>query len=126
MVVQGFEIKGLDLVQSNMRRVARGYPRYQKVIHAQIGQPLIDRARSRARVRTGRLRNSIRLRTTEERVEIDAGQGIDYAVYQHYGTRHMTGTLFLTEPLRELEDRLVRDYQELTNRFIDSVWVSNV
>ncbi len=126
MVAQGFEIRGLGLVQSNMRRVARGYPRYQKVIHGQIGQPLIQRARGRARVRTGRLRNSIQLRTTSERVEIDAGQGIDYAVYQHYGTRHMTGTLFLTEPLRELEDRLVRDYQDLTNRFVESVWVSNV
>lgn len=125
MVVQGFEIKGLDLVRSNMRRVARGYPRYQKVIHGQIGQPLIQRARSRARVRTGRLRNSIQLRTTEEAVEVDAGQGIDYAVFQHYGTRHMAGTRFLTAPLKELEDRLVRDYQDLTNRFIDTVWVSN-
>lgn len=125
MVVQGFEIKGLDLVQSNMRRVARGYPRYQKVIHSQIGQPIIQRARSRARVRTGRLRNSVELRSTEEAVEIDAGRGIDYAVFQHYGTRHMTGTRFLTEPLQELEDRLVRDYQQLTDRFVDSVWVSN-
>lgn len=118
-----FRIEGLDLVQSNLRRVARGYPRYQKTIHGEIGRPLIDRARSRARVRTGRLRSLIRLRTTGELVEVTSEA--DYARFPHYGTRYMSADLHLTEPLMELEDRLVRDYQEMTNRYVDSVWISN-
>lgn len=120
------KVEGLDLVQSNLRRVAAGYPREQKSIHTQIGQSVLQRARARARVRTGRMRSTIRLRTTSEQVEIEAGQGIGYAGFQHWGTRYISGTRYLTEPLKELEDKLVKDYQTLTDRYIDKTWVSNV
>lgn len=126
MVESRFEIKGLDLVQANMRRVARGYPREQRNIHADLGQSILQRARTRVRVRTGRLRSSIHLRTTSEQVEVEAGQGLGYAGFQHWGTRHISSSLYLTEPLRELEGKLVSDYQKLTERYVDKVWIDNV
>jgi HK97 gp10 family phage protein len=116
-------IEGLDLVQQNLRRVRSGYGRERRNIHKAIGQPVLIRARQRARVRTGRLRSSIQLRATEAELEIEAGA--DYAGFQHWGTKYMSGTHYLTEPLRELESKLVHDYQKLTDRFIDRVWRSN-
>jgi hypothetical protein len=117
------KVEGLDLVQSNLRRVAGGYAREQRSIHGKVGRPILDRARGRARVRTGRLRSLIRLRSTEEMVEITSEA--EYARFPHWGTRYVTADRHLTEPLKELEDKLVRDYQRLTERYIDKVWKDN-
>jgi HK97 gp10 family phage protein len=122
-VTEGVRVEGLDLVLSNLRRVRSGYRGEQKQIHSAVGQPVLVRARQRARSRTGRLRSSIRLRATSAEIEFEADT--EYAGFQHWGTRHMTGTRYLTEPLRELEAKLVHDYQKLTERFIDRVWVDN-
>jgi hypothetical protein len=116
-------VEGLDLVVSNLRRVAVGYPREQKTIHKSLGEDVLTRARSRTRVRTGRLRSLIRLRATEELVEVTSEA--DYARFPHYGTRYISADLHLTEPLRELEKKLVGDYQKMTERYIDRVWVDS-
>ena len=118
------KIEGLDLVQANMRRVARGYPREQATIHQTLGQTVLDKARGRARVRTGRMRSMIRLRSTGELVEVTSEA--PYARFQHWGTRYVFADRHLTEPFKELEDVLLRDYEQLTMRFIDRVWVDNV
>jgi hypothetical protein len=117
------KVEGLDLVQANLSRVTRGLAREQKNIHGTLGESIIDRARGRARVRTGRMRSMIRLRTTSERVEVTSEA--EYARFSHYGTRYMSADLHLTEPLRELEDVLVRDYERLLDRYIDRNWRSN-
>jgi hypothetical protein len=116
--------EGLDLVVSNLRRVAVGYPREQKTIHRSLGEDVLTRARDRARVRTGRLRSLIRLRATGELVEVTSEA--DYARFPHYGTRYISADLHLTEPFRELEAKLAGDYQKLTDTWIDRVWVDNV
>jgi hypothetical protein len=117
------EVRGLDLVQANLRRVSQGFPREQKRIHTELGQPILQRARNRARVRTGRLRSMIRFRTTQSEVEVTSEA--DYAKFLHWGTRYISADLHLTEPLHELENVLVRDYQRMTERFIDRNWRSS-
>lgn len=116
-------VEGLELVRSNLRRVSAGYPREQQSIHNNLGQTILQRARNRARVRTGRMRSLIRLRTTQELVEITSEA--DYARFQHWGTQYVSADRHLTEPLRELEQRLVKDYQNLTNQYVERVWQSN-
>lgn len=119
-------LEGLDLVLSNLRRVADGYSREQRRIHQEIGEPLLRDAWQRARVRTGRMRSTIRLDATGDRLELTAGEGIDYAGFQHWGTRYVSANRFITDPFQEAADDVVDDYQRLTDQYIERTWRSNV
>jgi hypothetical protein len=116
-------VKGLDLVQKNLRRVREGWPREQSRILEDVAEPLIREAKARVRVDTGRLRSSIRQMMTVDAVEIFTD--VPYARFQHYGTVYVEPNPFLTGPLHEMESETVRDFDDLTWRFVDRVWVDN-
>jgi phage gpG-like protein len=125
--MSGVRIEGLDLVRANAARARIGYPREQaRVIGPKLAEPVVVAARGRARKRSGRMAGTIRARTTETTVEVEAGAGIDYAAVQHYGGyNNITANPFLTDPLAEMESRLVATYDQLTSRFIENVWVDS-
>lgn len=125
MVEPRMKVQGLQLVKSNMARVARAAPEANKAILGVLGQTVLQRARGRASVDTGTMRSQITTKATAERVNITSGAW--YSLFPHYGTaRGIQPDRHLTDPLHELEGKLVRDYEKMLWQFVDRVWVDNV
>lgn len=116
-------VRGLDLVQKNLRRVREGWDREQRHILEDVAEPLIREAKVRARADTGRMRSSIRQMMTVDATEIFTD--VDYARFQHYGTVYVSPNPFLTGPLHDMESEVVRDFDDLTWRFIERVWTDS-
>lgn len=115
-------IEGLGRLQANLTAVASTYDREQERIHKGLGADLVEAARARARVRTGAMRASIRPVSTSDRLEVTAGQRLTYVAFQHWGTRFVSPNRFLIDPLHERERRMVDEYQEQTNRFLQRIF----
>ena len=117
------EIRGLDRVDTNRRRVRDAWPREGRRILDEVGQPVLTAGRARARVDTGRMRASIQQLTTVDTTEIFSP--VDYARFQHYGTVYVDPNPFLTGPLHELEPAIIRNFDQLLWQYIDRVWVDS-
>ena len=113
-------VEGLDLIKTNFRRIADRFPQERERIHEYLGRNLLSRSRSRARSDTGRMRTSINVEATPDRLEV--GATVDYAPFQHWGTKHVTADRFLTDPMEEQEHRLIGDYERQVGRFLESTW----
>jgi hypothetical protein len=108
--------------------VSADYPKEMKEIHRKIGEPIAERGRTKVRVKTGRLRGTIKSAPTIRAARVSAGQRLRYGAVQHWGwpAHGITPNLFLTEAVSELETKTVGDYQKLTNEFIEKVWINNL
>lgn len=74
------------------------------------GAAVVERdAKQRVRVKTGRLRNSIREmehKTTSTRVESQIGTDVEYGPANEFGSRHMSAQPFLRPALDENQDEI--------------------
>lgn len=70
---------------------------HMRTAHLRAGQAVAKVARSRARVKTGRMRDAILVRANADGVTIE--NHIPYAVYQDKGTRYIKGNQFMSGAL---------------------------
>lgn len=127
MPAQGISVEGLNLLHRNLRKLDSDYPKRAKEIHQAIAEPIASRARSKARVKSGKMRSSIRPYATQRMARVGAGARTVYTGVQHYGwpAHNITPNLFLTESVNELQNETLVTYDRLMDAWIEEVWISN-
>lgn len=84
-------------------------------LRRRLGSIVAEKARGRAPVRTGRLRESIFARQTGKGT-LSVVAGAPYASFVEYGTRRMKARPFLRPAMAEVEGEIERLTQELVSR----------
>lgn len=84
--------------------------------------PVMNRAMELAPVKTGNLRRSIHIETTQKtpvRVVASVGPHVDYAIFLEYGTRRMHARPFLRPAFEETKDEAYQAMVEAAKQFIN-------
>ena len=112
------EIKETDL--KDIREWLKKRPEKTiKELNTAIKQSVISVERDtkiNAPVDTGRLRTSVHHITRELEGEVLAG--VEYAIYQEYGTRYFKGRKFMTRAVRGLKSTIQRYFSRAMSRVI--------
>ena len=88
---------------------------------AEAAEDLVGKAQPLARVRTGTLRASIHVEGVSPSGNgatakvSTGGESSEYALFQHEGTRYMSGTHYLEEALLQNADVYVQHLQDAAN-----------
>jgi phage protein, HK97 gp10 family len=93
--------------------------------------PIMNEARALAPVKTGNLRRSIHIETTEKsptRVVASVGPHVDYAIYLEYGTRRMHARPFLRPAFdgkqKEAQQAMADAAKQFITEALDSAYSS--
>lgn len=124
----GVKVEGLKLLNSNLKKISTDYIKELKEIHKKVSEPVAVLASRKVRSRTGRLAASIKAGATQKGGHIQAGRAtLPYAAINHWGgyPGDYQGNPFLTDALEESEDGIVKQWADLTDRFIERVWVDS-
>lgn len=121
------QVEGLNLLLRNLRKLSTEYPKEMKKINEEVVKPVVRSAKSKVRNRSGRLRDSIKPSATQKAGRVQAGARLKYGGVNHYGWpgHNIEGNPFLTDAIREGERKIADDYEKLTAKFINKVWVDN-
>jgi len=124
----GVKVEGLKLLNRNLKKISTDYVKELKTIHQKVSEPVAVLASRKVRSRSGRLAASIKAGATQKGGHIQAGRmTLPYAAVNHWGgyPGDYQGNPFLTDALEELEDSIVRDWVDLTNRWLERVWIDS-
>lgn len=128
MVEPGVKVEGLKLLNRNLKKVSTDYPKQLKDIGKKVSEPVAVLASRKVRSRTGRLAASIKAGATLKGGYVQAGKmTVPYAAVNHWGgyPGDYQGNPFLVDAITEREDRIVKDWTELTNVWLERVWVDS-
>lgn len=127
MPQEGISVEGLNLLLRNLRRVNSEYPKQAKEIHKEIAEPVSERAKTKARKKSGRMAASIRPYATQRKAEVGAGARVVYAGVQHYGwpAHGISPNPFLTESINEMQPQILVTYDRLMDQWIERIWQEN-
>lgn len=84
-MAQPAAVADLTKLSADLNKAAREADITVEQVMLQIAEMIQDEMKRLARVKTGKLRDSIRIKTMPGRIEIGP-DGVDYAVYIEYGT----------------------------------------
>jgi HK97 gp10 family phage protein len=117
-------VRGADQVQRSLRRLADDLEHLEPA--ARTGAELVARAAAGfARVRTGRMRGSIKADTTKFGATVTAGVGIAsvYPAVQEFGSakRRITPNRYMQQAAESQEDRVVKIVANEVSDAVDKV-----
>lgn len=97
-----------------------GANQFLKDTHARIAKPVVQKAKGKARVKTGRMKSRIKATPTTRMARIAVGQLI-YGPVQHWGwpKRNITPNRFLSDAIEESEDSILRHYAHLLGEYVE-------
>jgi hypothetical protein len=126
-VEPGVTVEGLKLLRQNVKKIKDGYPKELKIIHKAVAEPVAELGARKVRTRSGELVNSIISGGTLKSGFAQAGRTVPYAAVNHWGgyPGDYQGNPFLTDALAELEGSIIRDWTDLTDDFIERMWVDS-
>lgn len=142
--VKPIQVEGLTEFIRSAKKVSDQFPQELKAINKELAQPLVEEAKKRAPVRSGKLRDSIRPGATQKVAYVMAGKkAVPYAGPIHWGwpkerkaksgrgmesTNRRGGAIpanpFLVEALAAKKEELNREAEKRLQQFVDRVWES--
>ena len=98
------DVTGIETIDAYGSKLDSGLDNAIKITLDEIGRSIVDEAQRLVPVRTGKLRQSIRIksvRVTSRGGELEGGAYIKYARYVEYGTSKQRARNYLTNAFRE-------------------------
>ncbi len=127
-VEPGVKVEGLKLLTRNLRKVSTDYVKELKEIHKKVAEPVAVVAARNVRSRSGRLAASIKAGATQKGGHIQAGKmSVPYAAVNHWGgyPGDYQGNPFLYDALKESEDSIMKQWVDLTDKWLERIWVDS-
>ena len=120
----GIRVEGLNEFVRNLRRVDKELPQGMKAIHMELAEPVAQRAKNKARRKSGKMASTIKPQASARYARVSAGARIKYAGVQHYGwpAHNISPNPFLTDAITDLQPVIVVRYERLLGDWLEKVW----
>lgn len=116
------EIEGIEILERKLDRLARMSGREMAAALESGAQVLVNETKRLAPYLTGNLRRSYhaeRHRVTQSKASVVYGTDVEYAPYQEYGTRYMSGKPHVRPAIETKKDEAAREIAEAMEQLIE-------